>query len=160
MVSIEVVASDGEADSPAVRHEVAMADSAPGPAAVALCDGPVPAGTVPQARIAQPASDPDGDPVTYRYEWTVNGKPVPAMSGQTRLTAPALRKHDRVRVAATPWDGELAGPLAFAECDVVNTPPGAPAVALEPAEPTAPRGAAAVVKKPSADRDQDAVSYR
>jgi VCBS repeat protein len=158
--AVEVVASDGEADSPAVRHEAVIADTAPGSAAVALCEGPVPAGTVPQARIAVAASDADGDSLTYRHEWTVNGKPVPAMSGQTRLTAPALRKHDRVRVTVTPWDGELAGPATFAECEVVNTPPGAPAVALEPAEPTAPKGATVVVRKPSADRDQDTVSYR
>ena len=49
--AVEVVASDGEAESPAARHEVVIADTAPGPAAVALCDGPVPAGTVPQARV-------------------------------------------------------------------------------------------------------------
>jgi outer membrane protein assembly factor BamB len=158
--AVEVVASDGEAESPPVRHETVIADTAPGPLAAALCDGPVPAGTVPQARVAAPSSDPDGDAVSYRHEWTVNGKPVPAMSGQTRLTAPALKKHDRVRVTVTPWDGELAGPPAFAECEVANTPPGPPAVALEPAEPTAPRGVAVAVRKPSADRDQDPVSYR
>ncbi|HEY6101356.1 MAG TPA: hypothetical protein VIW03_18100, partial [Anaeromyxobacter sp.] len=158
--AVEVVASDGEAESPAVRHETVIADTAPGPTAVTLCDGPVPAGTIPQARIALAASDPDGEPVSYRHEWAVNGKPVPAASGQARLTAPALRKHDRVRVTVTPWDGELAGPPAFAECEVANTPPSAPAIAIEPAEPTAPRGATVAIRKPSVDRDGDAVAYR
>jgi hypothetical protein len=158
--AVEVVASDGEAESPAVRHEVVIADTPPGPTAVALCDRPVPAGTVPEAKIALAASDADGDAVTYRHEWAVNGKPVPAMSGQARLTSPALRKHDRVRVTVTPWDGELAGPPAFAECEVANTPPGPPAVALEPAEPTAPRGVAVSIRKAPADRDGDVVSYR
>ncbi len=158
--AVEVVASDGEAESPAVRHEAVVADTAPGPTAVALCDGPVPAGTVLQARVALAASDPDGEPVSYRHEWLVNGAAVAAASGQARLTAPALKKHDRVRAVVTPWDGELAGPPAMAECEVANTPPTAPALALEPAEPTAPRGVAVVVKKPSTDRDGDPVSYR
>ncbi len=158
--AVEVTASDGEADSPPVRHQAVIADTSPGPTAVALCDGPVPAGTVPQARITLAASDPDGDPVTYRHEWTVNGKPVPAAQGQARLTAPALRKHDRVRVVVTPWDGELAGPPAIGECTVDNTPPTAPAAALEPAEPTAPRGVSVAIRKPSLDRDGDEVTYR
>ena len=158
--SVEVVASDGEAESQPARLETVIADSPPGPTAVTLCDGPVPGGTVPQARIAVASSDPDADPVTYRHEWTVNGKPVPAMSGQARLASPALVKHDRVRVTVTPWDGELAGPPAFAECAVENTPPTAPTVALEPAEPSAPHVTSVAVRKPSADRDGDAVSYR
>jgi hypothetical protein len=158
--AVEVVASDGEADSPAVRHEAVIADTAPGPTAVSLCDGPVPAGTVLQARVALAASDPDGEPVSYRHEWALNGSPVPSAAGQARLTAPALKKHDRVRAVVTPWDGDLAGPPAMAECEVANTPPTAPGVALEPAEPTAPRGATVVLKKPSTDRDGDPIAYR
>lgn len=158
--AVQVVASDGEAESPAVRHEAVIADTAPGPTAVALCDGPVPAGTVPEARIALAASDADGDAVSYRHEWLVNDQPVPAASGQVRLASPALRKHDRVRVVVTPWDGELAGPPAAAECEVANTPPAAPVAALEPAEPTAPLGVSVAIRGPSADRDGDAVIYR
>ncbi len=157
---VEVVASDGEAESPAVRHEGVIAGTAPGPTAVTLCDGPVPAGTVLQARIALAASDADGDAVTYRHEWTVNDRPVPAATGQVRLAAPALQKHDRVRVTVTPWDGDLAGPPAAAECAVVNRPPAAPGIALEPAEPAAPRGVSVTIRKPSTDRDGDAVVYR
>jgi hypothetical protein len=43
---------------------------------------------------------------------------------------------------------------------VENTPPTAPLVALEPAEPTAPSGVSVVIKKPSTDRDGDTVAYR
>jgi hypothetical protein len=158
--ALEVVASDGEAESVPVRKEVVIADTAPGPTAVALCDGPVPAGTVPQARITVASLDADGDPVTYRHDWTVNGKPVSSMSGQARLTSPALRKHDRVRVLVTPFDGDLAGPPATADCDVANTPPTAPVAGLEPAEPKSSSGVSVAIRKPSADRDGDPVSYR
>jgi len=158
--AVEVVANDGEADGPAARHEVVVADTAPGAASVTLCDGPVPAGAVPQARVTAAAVDPDGDAVTYRHAWFVNGKAVPGMQGQTRLAAPPLRKHDQVRVVVTPWDGELAGAPAYAECAVANTPPTAPQIALEPAEPTAARGVSVAVRSPSSDRDGDAVKYR
>ncbi|HET8540348.1 MAG TPA: hypothetical protein VFL83_10800, partial [Anaeromyxobacter sp.] len=158
--AVEVVASDGEAESPSVRHQAVIADTAPGPTAVALCDGPVPAGTVPQARITLAAFDADGDPITYRHEWTVNGKAIASAQGNARLSSPALRKHDRVRVVVTPWDGDLAGPTATGECEVENTPPTPPAIALEPAEPTAPRGVSVVIRKPSSDRDGDEVAYR
>ncbi len=158
--AVQVVASDGEAESAAVRHEVVVADTAPGPTAVGLCDGPVPAGTVLQARITVASIDADGDPVTYRHDWTVNGKPIPSASGQARLTSPSLKKHDRARVVVTPFDGDLAGPPAVAECDVVDTPPTAPVAALEPLEATAARGVSVAIRKPSADRDGDAVTYR
>jgi hypothetical protein len=158
--AVEVVANDGEADSAAVRREVVVTDTAPGPVAIALCDGPVASGTVPQARIVAAAQDADGDAVTYRHEWTLNGKALAAMQGQTSLTAPPLRKHDRVQVVVTPWDGELAGPPATGECEVENTPPAAPVATLEPAEPTAAAGVSVAIRKPSRDRDGDDVTYR
>jgi hypothetical protein len=158
--AVEVVASDGEAESPPARHEVVIADTAPGPTAVALCDRPVPAGTIPQAQITVASVDADADPVTYRHDWFVNGKPVPSAQGQTRLTAPALRKHDVVRVVVTPWDGDLAGPPAYGECEVENTSPTRPEIALEPSEPSAPRGATVAIRRPSTDRDGDVVAYR
>ncbi len=158
--AVEVVASDGEAESPPARFEAVIADTPPGGTAVGLCDGPVPAGTVPEAKILKPSTDPDGDTVVYHYEWSLNGHQVAAARGQARFTAQPLRKHDLLRVEVTPFDGELSGPVASAECQVANTPPGPPVVALEPAEPTAGSGVQVAVKKPSADHDGDAVSYR
>ena len=80
--AVEVVASDGEAESPAARHEAVIADTAPGPdrdralrRAGARRHRPA------RARSPPRRSDPDGDPVTYRHEWTVNGEAVPSASG-------------------------------------------------------------------------------
>jgi hypothetical protein len=157
---VTVVGNDGEADSPPAHIETVIADTPPGPAAVSLCEGPVPSGTVPEVKLVKPSVDPDEDSIVYHYEWTLNGKPVPAAKGMTRFTVQPLRKHDLLRVDVTPFDGELAGPVATAECHVVNTPPGPPQVALEPAEPTAGSGVQVAVRRPSADRDGDAISYR
>ncbi|HUL61389.1 MAG TPA: hypothetical protein VLU43_19080 [Anaeromyxobacteraceae bacterium] len=157
--AVEVVASDGEAESRPVRLEAVIADTAPGPVGIALCDGAVPVGHMPQVRITAAASDADGDAVSYRYAWSVNGKPVAAEAG-AKLAAPPLRKHDVARVVVTPFDGEKRGPPSSAECQVVNTPPTAPQVALEPPEPTAGTGLTVVVRRPSTDPDGDAVTYR
>jgi len=92
--AVEVVASDGEAESRPVRLEAVIADTAPGPVGIALCDGPVPVGTVPQARITAHATDADGDAVTYRYAWTVNGRPVKE-AGPRLAAAPQARRGAR-----------------------------------------------------------------
>jgi hypothetical protein len=158
--AVEVVAMDGEAESPPVRAEAIVADTPPSAMALGLCDGPVREGTEIGASILTPSTDVDGDSITLRSEWTVNGKPILASQGQLRLTGVALKKHDLARVVVTPFDGELSGPSASAECRVINTPPSAPQVALEPAEPTAKSGLTVRVTRPAPDRDQDAITYR
>lgn len=158
--AVEVVAMDGEAESPPVRAEVVVADTAPSALALKLCDGPVREGAELTALIETQSVDADGDAITYRSEWAVNGKPVPQSQGQLKLTGVALKKHDLARVVVTPFDGELAGPPAAAECGVVNTPPTAPQLAIEPVEPSAKSGLAVRVARPAADRDGDAIVYR
>ncbi len=96
--------------------------------------------------------------MSYRYEWTLNGK-VLAAATSARFPQP-LKKHDVAGVQVTPWDGELAGPTTAAECRARNTPPTAPKVALDPAEPTALTGLAVRVVQAAADHDGDPVSYR
>jgi hypothetical protein len=156
--AVEVTALDGEAEAAPVRAEVVIADTAPSGVGLALCDGPVPSGTVPEVRVVAPATDADDDAVSYRYEWTLNGK---AVAGGTSARFPQpLRKHDVARVQVTPWDGEAAGPSSVAECAARNTPPTAPVAAFDPAEPTALTGLAVRIQKPSADHDGDAVTYR
>jgi hypothetical protein len=155
---VEVVALDGQAESAPVRAEVVVADTAPGPVAVALCEGPVPSGTVPEVRVTRPSVDPDGDPVSYRYEWSLNGAVLP-QAQQAKLGIP-LKKRDVVRVQVTPWDGELPGPSVVATCAGRNTPPTAPVAALEPAAPTALTGITVVIRQPSTDADGDPITYR
>ncbi|MBK9519025.1 MAG: VCBS repeat-containing protein [Anaeromyxobacter sp.] len=156
--AVEVVAFDGEAESPPGRVELVVADTAPGPVSIALCDGPVQSGLVPEVRVVAAASDADGDGLSYRHAWTLNGKPV---AGATSARFPrALGKHDVAEVQVTPWDGELAGPTATATCRARNTPPTAPVAVFEPAAPTALTGLSVRLTRAATDHDGDQVAYR
>jgi len=158
--SVDVIANDGQADSKAAHAEVKVANTPPGMPGLSLCDGPVPAGAPLEVKVAAASVDADGDPVTYRYEWTVNGQPRPKWTGRTTLGAGDTKKHDALQVTVTPGDGTEDGPPAIATCDVEDTPPLSPVAALEPLEPSAETGLKVTVAKAPEDRDGDAVTYR
>ena len=158
--SVDVVASDGKADSPPAHAEVRIANSAPTAPGVSLCDGPIRAGSSPEVTLAKASEDADGDTVAYRYAWTVGGKPAPSLDGKKALTPANYKKRDVLRVAVTPSDGAEDGPTGFAECTVEDTPPTAPEIALEPAQPTAASALKVRIARPATDADGDPVVYR
>ena len=65
------------------------------------------------------ASDPDGDPVTVSYEWTVDGQPA---GREQRIGAP-LKRGNKIVFKATPFDGMDYGTPFVVESVVANTPP-------------------------------------
>ncbi|MHB8872866.1 MAG: hypothetical protein ACYC8T_04200, partial [Myxococcaceae bacterium] len=158
--SVEVIASDGQADSKPGHAEVRIANTPPSAPGVSLCDGPVKAGAVLTVKLPQPSTDADGDPLSYRYSWTVRGKPAPAFEGKSALLPADPKKHDVLKVTVTPSDGAENGPPGFAECTVEDTAPSAPEIALEPAAPTAETGLRVKLVRPGEDKDGDPVSYR
>ncbi len=158
--SVDVIATDALASSPAAHAEVKIANTAPRAPAVSLCQGPAVAGAPLELTVVEPSTDVDSDPVSYEYAWTVNGKPQPAWDGKRALGAGETRKHDRLRVTVTPTDGTDRGLAGAAECEVEDTAPTAPKVALEPASPSAETGVVVKVLERGTDADGDAVSYR
>lgn len=57
-------------------------------------------------------TDPDGDTITYRYQWTVNGELVPNMPPESStLNTRGMRKKDRIAVVVAPSDPESQGRL-------------------------------------------------
>ncbi len=102
--------------------------------------------------------DPDGDRVTMRYQWLVNGS---AQEGQTSptLNLGGLRRGDRVSVELTPVDarGAVGAPFQTDPVAVENTPPVATRVTIEPAAAKPGDVLQAVIQ--GSDPDGDPVTY-
>lgn len=64
-------------------------------------------------------SDPDGDDVTFLFEWTKNGE----SAGKGRTIDSAVKKGDKVTVKITPFDGEDYGRSITLSNEIRNMPP-------------------------------------
>jgi hypothetical protein len=79
-------------------------------------------------------SDVDGQTLTWRYAWTVDGALVPGQSGGS-LSGAFFSKSQAISVRAWPSDGFLEGaPVDSDPIVVVNSPPSTGAAAVTPAE--------------------------
>jgi hypothetical protein len=111
-------------------------------------------------RIAAASLDKDGDPITYAYTWTRNGKQATAGADPSRIEAGRIAKDERWRCTATPSDGAAAGPSGSSERTVLNTPPGPARARLAPPVPRAGQPLRCELTGKSEDEDGDAVRYR
>jgi hypothetical protein len=104
--------------------------------------------------------DAEGDVVSVAYEWVVDGSVV-AETGATLDGVSWFDKDHEVYVVVTPDDGTDTGStLSSITVTVSNTPPEAPEISIEPAEPLATiDDLLCQVDVDSADDDGDAMSY-
>ena len=131
----EITPSDGVQDGlPVTSNEVVVADAPPVLVGVVL--EPTEA-TEASVLTCTPgaASDPDGDPIGYVFDWLVDGVPVDGQHGAT-LTGQWFDKGQGVECAVTPESNGLQGTIVFAKTvtQVVNTPPALGGASLYPAE--------------------------
>jgi hypothetical protein len=155
---VAVWANDGEQDGERANAAIAVGNSPPSAAQVAIDPEFSRGGDTLRMVLVRASHDADGDPVRYQIAWTRDGKPT---GGDSATLLPAqFKKHEKVRVTVTPSDGRVSGPSSSAECVPANSPPGSPEIAVEPADPSTETGMKVVVRRPSVDRDGDPVSYR
>lgn len=80
------------------------------------------------------ATDTDGDAITYRYAWYVNGSLV---TGSSATKSSGFTTGDTVYCAVTPNDGRVDGSTMLSNAvSVSNTPPEVASASLSPASPT------------------------
>lgn len=106
------------------------------------------------------AQDIDLNPLSFRYQWIVNGQPLRNQNGE-RLPPEVLKRGDAVSVEVRPHDGLVEGRSFTSEPLVVgNSPPIVSRLAIEP-ESVFP-GIRVQVRADLSDADRDAirVSYR
>jgi len=159
--SVEVVASDDALEGPAGTAEVVIGNSPPTAPRV-VADRPRP--TVDESvflSFAEKSHDPDGDEVSYEYEWIVDGKNASFAKDKVSLAPGEFRKNQRIVVRVTPVDGEGArGRVGQVELRPRNTPPGLCRVGFADKEPTFETGVKAVIVTPAPDKDGDNIVYR
>jgi hypothetical protein len=109
-----------------------------------------------RVRAIASGSDPDGDPVSIRYRWHIDGRPVPGEAREIELVGAS--KGSRIEVVATPNDGKLDGQTARAEVMVVDRPPTLTGVGVDPSSKVPP-GDPIVAVAQAHDPDGDRVTF-
>ena len=97
---------------------------------------PVPANTTDDvvATIDVESIDPEGEPVSYSYEWRVDDA-TSLVSTTEVLPSAATAKGQTWTIVVTPSDGETEGPGGSASLIIQNTPPTIASTTISPAEP-------------------------
>ncbi len=107
--------------------------------------------------ILTPAVDPDGDEVSYRYTWRLDGT---VREDLTSEDVPASETVDGQswEVIVTPSDGSLDGDAATATVVIGNAAPSAPVVRIAPDAPTPDQALELVFDAPAVDPDGDTLT--
>jgi hypothetical protein len=103
------------------------------PDAPAIQLTPDPATTQDDLRVSidTDATDPEGDAITYTYDWEVDGLASSA-STSTVLPATATSKGEEWTARVTPSDGTGTGTAAEASVTIANSPPEVSGVSITP----------------------------
>jgi len=158
---VEVRAFDGSELGPAALAEVTMVNHRPLAPEIAVVPAAPRVDEPLVCLVKKAALDPDGDPLTYRRRWLVDGRSVPWAPGVEALAPTLTRKHERWSCEVEASDGrewsETARALAVM---VLNTPPSTPKISITPAEPATGDDLTCELATPAFDADADAVRYR
>lgn len=154
---IVVRASDpsGRSGQDSIRVTVNGKPGAPG---VEITPDPSPSGQELRAVVATPSVDPEGDAITYTYDWYVDG--VLYSSGTNPKVPLGVTVRDEFwEVYVTPFDSFTYGPPGTANIAIDNSPPKIDSVSVTPSSPSTSDDLTAT---PSGwfDQDSDTEKYR
>ena len=132
-VTVTVTDTDGFIDDQMLTLFVNGLPTAP---VVALTPDPATTSDDLVANILTDSTDPDGDPITYAYAWSVDGVSSTASTSDT-LPASATEKGQTWTVTVTPNDGKTDGPSGSDDQSIGNTTPVVSDVVIDPDPATA-----------------------
>ncbi len=157
--TVVVTPDDGEEKGMPRRTTILISNSAPSAAVVHL----VPAHpTVTQAVTAvidKPGRDPDHDKLSYRYLWTVGGKPLNLPLDASALPPGMAAKHDKIGLDVISFDGIEEGGKTQTTVELQNSVPSTPKIRILPGSPTTLDDLTVEITGQSADADHDRLSY-
>jgi hypothetical protein len=129
-VTVTATDSDGLTSAALAGFRV---NTPPGTPALSVSPDPVYTGDNVFAE-AGPATDGDGDALTYAYEWYLDG--VLTANASSSLPSSATSKNELWTVRAIPSDGTVEGPAAEASVPILNTAPSVQSVSVLPPTPS------------------------
>ncbi len=104
--------------------------------------------------------DPNGDSITYRYQWIKNDEDIVGENKNTYKPGD-LKKGDIIQVRIVPSDGKEEGkPFLSTPVTILNAPPVIEEVWIEPKMPTAKENLRASGKSVDADGDPIYFTYQ
>jgi len=110
--------------------------------------------------VAIEALDLDRNPLSFRYQWDINGRPVPSEHGE-QLRPEFLKRGDQVSARIWPHDGTVEGaPFTTSTVVVVNSPPIVTSLVVEPDVLIPGMNARAHAEVRDVDYDLTHVTYR
>ena len=122
---------DGQSTGLPLISTLAAINTPPGVVGVAINPTPAYEDTVLTASYGL-TNDVDGQSVSVTWEWSLNGNPIPAVTGTT-LDGSAFGKGDSITVTATPHDGlESGAPSSSTAVVILNTAPSISGVSISP----------------------------
>lgn len=132
---VAVTPFDGIDEGRPARLAIAIGNTPPGSPAIALSPAQPREGEAVRAVVAQHAPDADGDEVSYRYRWLIDGLEQDLAPSTSALPAERLVGARHLMLSVTPFDGMDEGAPVRVEAEVAPRAPEAPRVSLVPAHP-------------------------
>ncbi len=160
--SVQVVVSDGQAETPPAKAEVIVANSRPGKPALGIVpEKPLSSDDL-RCVLLDPAADADLDALEYRYRWhrVADAGPGEEVHQGPVLPSAKTKRDERWLCRAAAWDGLEEGPAAEATLSIGNAAPGPLEVVIEPDQPKSGDELRCLVRKAAQDKDGDPVKYR
>ncbi len=156
-VSCAVTGDDGRGGTATATASVTITNSPPVVTGVTV--SPTAAYTNDTLSVGATISDPEGDSLTTRYDWYVNGVLAQSGTSTTLDGATHFDKDEVVTVDVVVTDGSNTTTETSSGRTILNTAPTAPTLAITPASPLAGDSLTCAVTTASTDADGDAITY-
>ena len=157
VVSVEVRADDGELTGPVATAKTTVVNTPPEAPKVGVLPAELRHGDVVVGALTAPASDADGDKLTYRFAFTRDGKKAETLAEGREVRG--VKKGEVYEFEAIANDGEADSPAARVKVTVRNTRPTSPAVSFANAAPLNGEAVDVKVERAAVDVDGDAIAY-
>jgi C1A family cysteine protease len=157
-----VTPNDGTLEGPSDEDQVTIQNSPPTAPVVDITpDIPFTTDDL-VCTITTQSTDPDGDAVTYTYQWYRDGvlqQTTTATALSDTLPSVSTARDEIWRCVVTPNDTFLDGPSDEDQVTIQNSPPTAPVVEVTPDMPFTTDDLMCTIITQSTDADGDAITY-